>query len=377
MANTNFAALTNEEKTIWARDVWSMARNNSFINQFAGRGANSMVQRITELRKSEKGARAVMTLVHDMVSDGVTGDYTLEQREEALSQDDQVIRIDQLRNGARHEGRLADQKSVVMFREQARDKLAYWASDRMDQLAFLTMAGLSYTYHNNGKLRPVKGVGQNFSDLEYAADIVAPSSERQYRWDAGTTAWVKGADTANLEAADGLTYKGLVTMKAIAKEHYIRGIRTGRNEEVFHVFISPTAMAQLKLDSDYIANVRNAGVRGGSNELFAGTTSVMVDGLVIHEHRHVFNTSAAPSGSKWGSSGTVNGCAALFCGAQALGMADIGNAYWVEKDFDYDNQPGISVGKMFGFLKPQFTSIYEESTTTKQDFGVIRLDVAQ
>jgi hypothetical protein len=35
----------------------------------------------------------------------------------------------------------------------------------------------------------------------------------------------------------------------------------------------------------------------------------------------------------------------LFCGAQALGMADIGNPEWVEKGFDYDNQQGISHGQ--------------------------------
>ena len=264
MANTNFAALTDEEKTIWSRDIWRQARNNSFINQFAGRGANSMVQRITDLRKSEKGARAVMTLVHDMVTDGVVGDYTLEQREESLSSDDQVIRIDQLRNATRHAGRLADQKSVVNFREESRDKLAYWLADRCDQLAFLTLSGIAYTAHNNGATRPVRSAGQNLSDLEFAADVVAPSSERQYRWDA-TDGWVKGASTADLVAADKISYKSLVQMKAIAKDHYLRGIRTGRNEEVFHIFVSPTTMSHLKLDSDYLANVRNAGVRGGNN----------------------------------------------------------------------------------------------------------------
>ena len=369
MANTNFAALTDEEKTIWSRDIWRQARNNSFINQFAGRGANSMVQRITDLRKSEKGARAVMTLVHDMVTDGVVGDYTLEQREESLSSDDQVIRIDQLRNATRHAGRLADQKSVVNFREESRDKLAYWLADRCDQLAFLTLSGIAYTAHNNGATRPVRSAGQNLSDLEFAADVVAPSSERQYRWDA-TDGWVKGASTADLVAADTISYKSLVQMKAIAKDHYLRGIRTGRNEEVFHIFVSPTTMSHLKLDTDYLANVRNAGVRGGNNELFAGTTSVMVDGLVIHEHRHVYQTGA------WGA-GTVKGSRALFCGAQALGMADIGNAYWDEDYFDYKNQPGIAVGKMFGFLKPQFTSIYESDRTVKQDFGLIAMDFAQ
>ena len=36
MANTNFAALTSEQLTIWSRDFWRVARNMSFINQFAG-----------------------------------------------------------------------------------------------------------------------------------------------------------------------------------------------------------------------------------------------------------------------------------------------------------------------------------------------------
>ena len=104
------------------------------------------------------------------------------------------------------------------------------------------------------------------------------------------------------------------------------------------MFVTPQQMAKLKLDSDFLANVRNAGVRGMDNSLFAGTTSVMVDGVMIHEYRHVFNTVGASSGSKWGSGGTVNGARALFCGAQALGMADIGAPEMVEEVFDYKNQ---------------------------------------
>ena len=84
MATTNFAALTSEQLTVWSRDFWRVARNNSFINQFAGSGSNAMVQRITELTKSEKGARAVLTLLADMTGDGVTGDNTLEGNEEQL-----------------------------------------------------------------------------------------------------------------------------------------------------------------------------------------------------------------------------------------------------------------------------------------------------
>lgn len=370
MAVTNFAALTAEEKTAWSMDFWKAARNMSFINQFAGKGPNAMVQRITELKKSEKGARAVITLIPDLTGDGVTGDYTLEGNEEAIGLAEQVIRIDQLRNANRLKGRLADQKSIVNFRETSKDVLAYWMADRIDQLAFLTLTGKAYTFTNNGADRPVLATGRNLSDLEYAADVSAATADRHFYWN-GTT-FVAGTEGVGFDNAAPIEYASLVRAKAMAKDRYIRGIRTGAGEEVFHVFVTPHQMANLKLDTDYITNVRHAGPRSKSNELFAGTTSVMVDGLVIHEYRHVFDTSGAAGGDKWGTGGNVDGTAVLFCGAQALGFADIGNASWEEDDFDYKNSIGIAVDKMFGFLKPKFTTLYGAGGT--QDFGVMRLD---
>lgn len=373
MALTNFAAQTANAKLVWAKQFWTMARNMSFVGRFMGDGANSMIQRITELTKTEKGAKAVITLIGDMTGDGVTGDYTLEGNEEALTQYDVVIRIDQLRNGNVLAGRLADQKSVVNFRTTSRDQLAYWASDRIDQLAFLTLAGVTYDKKNNGAARPNLAVGLNLANLEFAADVTAPSSKRYLRWNSAGGVLATGG-TALVAAADTLTYKALVLLKAYAKDQYIRGIKSEGGEEVYHVFVTPSAMAKLKLDADFLANVRNAGPRDKSNTLFAGTTSVMVDGLIIHEFRHVFNTSGLASGSKWGSGGLIDGCRVLLCGAQALAVADLGDAAWDEKTFDYGNRQGITIGKIFGMLKPK---LYSNITADVQDFGVIALDVAQ
>ena len=167
MSYTNFAALKKKKKTVWSMDLWKQARNYSFVNQFLGKDANSLIQHITELKKSEKGARAVITLLADLEGDGIAGDRTLEGNEEAMKSFDQVIRIDQLRHANRHEGRMADQKSVVNFREESRDKLAYWLADRVDQLAFLTMAGMAYDKRNSGGTR----VGSDLPYLEFAAEL--------------------------------------------------------------------------------------------------------------------------------------------------------------------------------------------------------------
>ena len=370
---TNFGRLTTEQKTVWSRDFWRVARNMSFMNQFTGKGSNSMIQRITELTKSEKGTRAVITLLADMQSDGVPGDNILEGNEEGLRAYDAVINIDQLRNANRLEGKMADQKSIVTFRENSRDQLAYWFADRLDQMAFLALAGVSLDKKNTGADRPVPANGKSWMDLEWASDIKAPTANRHLRWSKTAADLVEG-DTTAIKPEDKITYDALVWAKAYAKDHYIRGIRSSGNEEIFHVFVNPRTMAHLKLDPKYHEAVRSAMPRSSKNPLFAGTTSVMVDGLIIHEFRHVFNTKGATAGSKWGSDGNVDGCRVSMCGAQSLGFADIGAAEWTERDFDYGNQAGISIGKIFGFLRPQFNT---DITGTKEDFGVINIDFAQ
>ena len=380
MANTNFAALTSEKLTIWSRDFWRVARNMSFINQFAGSGSNAMVQRISELTQSEKGARAVLTLLADMTGDGIVGDNTLEGNEESLRAFDIVVTIDQLRFANRLSGRLADQKSVVNFREHSRDALAYAMADRMDQLAFLTLSGIGYNLKNNGALRPSMNSGQNLNDLEFSSAISAPTSNRHRRVDA--TGGLVAGDVTAMDAADKLSYSTIVDLKAYAKDNYIRGLRGAGNDETFHLFVTPQVMADLKLDSDFLANVRQAGVRGPGSSLFSGSSSLMVDGVMIHEFRHVFNTNSALSGSssnagaagyKWGANADVNGSRCIFAGAQALAMADIGIPEIVEDTFDYGNQNGISIGKIFGLKKPVYHS---DHTGQDEDFGVIALDVA-
>ena len=383
MAVTNFGTLTGDQLQTWSRDFWKVARNQSFINQFAGSGSNAMVQRVTELTKNNKGTKANITLLADMTGDGITGDFTLEGNEEALRAYDISIELDQLRFANRIAGRMTDQKTVVNFREQSRDALAYAIADRCDQLAFLTLSGVAYTHKNNGGLRTAVGGavnGQELVDLEFASDVSAPTASRHRRVDGDN---IVAGDTTALVAGDKLKYKHIVNLKAYAKDQYIRGIRGAGNQETYHMFVTPSQMANLKLDADFIANVRNAGVRGASNSLFAGSSSLMVDGVMIHEFRHVFNTSGATTGAssnagaagyKWGADASIVGGRALFCGAQALALADIGLPEMVEDTFDYGNQSGISVGKIFGFRKPKYNS---DITGDVQDFGVICLDTAQ
>lgn len=370
MAKTDFTALTTEQKTVWSRKLWREAMAQTFIKDFMGKDHNAMIQHVTELTKSEKGDRAVMTLIAELTGDGVVGDGLLEGNEEAINAFDKVITIDQIRNANRTTGRMNDQKSIVDFRGTSKSVLANWLADRIDQLAFLTMSGMSYTLKNNGATRATTA----FNTLSFAADVSAPTANRHVRWDNAAGDLATGS-TAAVTAADKLTYAALVRARAYAKEQYMRGIRNSKlpTGDMYHVFVTPSGMADLKLDPQYRENILYAAPRSKGNDVFTGSVSVMSDGLVIHEYHHVFNTRGAASGSKWGATGVVDGQRVLICGAQALGMADLGIPYWEEEDFDYKNQIGVSVGKILGLTKPKFMSSH---SGTVEDFGILVLDTA-
>lgn len=375
MAMTNFARLGLQARLGWGRKVWRAARNRSFIlNHFTGESDGAVVQRVTELSETSKGtSAAVFTLVPDLEGDGVVGDNQLEGNEEEIKAYDQTITYDQIRNANRLEGRMADMKSTVRFRENSKNLLSDWLAQRIDELAFLTLSGVSYEYHTNGAIR----TASQFPLLDFAADITAPTSNRHFRYDA--TDGLQAAGTNNIEAADLPTWSMVVELKAYAEESFIRPVTTQDGVEIYTLFMHPRQIAALKQDEAFIEAMKFAAQRGDKNLLFKGTgmggtaSGIYVDGINIVSYRNVFSTTGAPLGSKWGSTGNVDGARALLVGAQALALADIGVPRWVEKDFDYDNSPGVSVAKLIGFKKPVWRSA---RTGTMEDFSVIAIDTA-
>ena len=365
MALTNFAALTPEQKLVWSRDVWKEARDMAFITKFTGTDSNSIIQRITELTKTEKGEQVIMHLLADLVDDGIVGDNEREGNEEEMMTYTDTISIDLISHGVRQKGKLAEQKTVVSFREHARDRLAYWLANRIDQLAFLTLSGVAYSSNNDGSPRSSAA----FTSLSFAADVSAPTANRHYRWDA--TTGLEAGDTTAVAAADVLTYSAIVDIVTQAKTNYMKPLMAG-GKEYYVAFVRPEALAQLKKDQDYQRAVVTGLERSKDNPFFSGGT-VTVDGLVLHEHRLVYNTKGAASGSKWGAASAIDGARMLVCGAQALGLADLGAPEWAEKWFNYNSSPGVNVDKMFGLLKPKYHSIY---SGTVEDFGVMVVDHA-
>ena len=360
---TNFAALTPQQKLVWSRDTWSAARDQMFLKRFMGKTQSAMIQVITELTKTEKGDQALIQLVADLVEDGVINDNEREGNEEAMQSYSQIITLDLLTHSVRNKGKMADQKTVINFREHGRDKLSFWLADRCDQLGFLTLSGISYAYKCNGAPR----VNSPFPTLAFAGDVRAPSAKRSLMYD-GTS--LQLSNTGAITSSFLPSYKMIVDLIAYAKEHYVRPLKDG-GKEYFVLLVAPGTLASLKKDPDYQRAVVSVAAKSGTDSPWFTGATVTVDGAVIHEHNKVFNTKGAEMGKKWGAGGNVNGTRTLLCGAQAMAMCDLGAPDWVEKLFQYDSQQGINVDKMLGLLKPEFYSIYDESV---EDFGVISVD---
>lgn len=362
MAATDFGALSAARKRVWSLKIWNQARDQSFwmSRGWVGNDTSDMsrpIQRITELTKTDRGDLCIMQLVADLQGDGVVGDNILEGNEEALFNDAQELAIDQIRHAVRSKGKMSEQRTVIRFRATATEKLSFKIADQLDELLFLTASGVSYTLKTNGATR----VNSQLPSLAFAAQVVAPTSNRIVYAGAATS-------TGSMTASDKIDWSTIVKANTLAKRRHVKPIRD-RGKDYYAMVLSTEAARDLKLDNTYQTLVSKAQERGSTNPLFT-TALAVIDGTVLHDHNKVFNTLGAANGQKYGSGGIVDGAQNLLFGSQALGLALLGDPDTNESDnTDFGNRPAVSIGRMFGMLKPQFLSIYDDNT--RQDFGII------
>lgn len=369
MATTDFGALSALQKTIYTLKTFKQGRDDSFFgsNGFMGESSSDgskPIHMVEELTETERGTEAVLPMRADLTGGGVVGDNQLDDNEEALNVDSQTIRVDQLRNGVKSRGRMAEQSTVLRFRTEAKDALAFWLSDIYDELTFLTAAGRAYSLNTDGSTRAASQLPQ----LSFAADVAAASTNRIMYAGSATS-------EATLTAADTMNWNLVIQAKAFAKRKRLRPVRAGGRS--FYILVLSTEQCRdLEQSPDYKSLTAQALPRGLDNPLFNNAKKIVGD-VVIHDHQKVYNTLGLSSGSRWGSGSTVHGAQAMLMGAQAIGLAQLSgkSAGWSEGDkTDHGNKSAIGIGRMFGLLKPQFKSRYDNQA--REDFGIVSIKTA-
>lgn len=257
---------------------------------------------------------------------------------------------------------MAEQSTVLDFRVQAKDALAFWLSDTIDELGFLTASGRAYSLNTDGSSR---GVSQ-LTQLKFAADVTAASTNRVMYAGSATT-------EGTLTTADTMSWNVIVQAKAFGKRKRIAGVRAAGRQ--FYIAVLSTEQCRdLEQSADYKSLVAQAMPRGMDNPLFTNAKKVVSD-VVIYDHPKVYNTLG--TATKWGSGNAVDGAQALLLGANALGFAQLSSRGrgWKESDnTDYGNRQGIATGSIIGFKKPVFKSRYDANAS--EDYGIVSVKTA-
>lgn len=368
MAYTAFGALSILQRVVQSTSIAKQGHDQNFFasNQFLSKNTDDMnrpIIRVTALTKDLRGTRAVLPLVTDLTGGGVVGDNILEGNEQALEADAQIIQIDQLRNGVRSKGKMAEQETVIRFRVTGKNALGFWIADIVDEMEFLTIAGRAYSLNTDGSARDA---GSQLPQLAFASDVVAASGNRIMYAGSATS-------EQTLTTSDTMTWDTVTDLKTMAKRKRMIPIKAG-GKSYFILVLSSEQCRDLEKTADYKSLTAQAMPRGVNNPLFTNAKKVIND-IVIYDHQKVYNTLGLDPGSKWGASGNVDGAQAFLMGACALGNAMLGEVEYAESDNkDFGNRPAMAVGRIIGLLKPQYKSRYDGNSV--EDYGVISLKTA-
>ena len=325
----------------WAKKTWETGIKESYFSKFMGRDAKSIIHIKEELNKG-KGTSINIPLLMPLIGAGVIEDNMLEGHEESLVYRDFDVPLSRIRHAVRLAGRFEEQKIQQNMRSDARSALSEWLAGYIDRSIFAILTGTTPPF--------IKSVGDIFPFY-----LEAPSTDRVLYAGSAT------AENA-ITTSDKFDTAIIGKAKRMARADETTAIRPIRvdGRETYVMVIDQWQARDLKTDTKWIEAQEHANIRGEKNPIFSGAIGIW-DGVVIHECNRVPRTATGASNAMVGH--------ALFLGAQACVFAEGEAPRWVEKSFDFENQYGVSIGRMFGLKKSRF----KFDGTNWTDFGVINV----
>ena len=345
MATTQFGVNHPLAVKLYSKKLLREVLKDIYFSKFMGKGSDSLIQIFPETKK-EAGDKVTYGLRMLLSGAGVSGDGTLEGNEEALSFYSDSITIDQLRHAVRSDGKMTEQRVPYSMRDEARQGLSDWFSDRADVSMFNQLAG-----------------NTNVADTKYTGMQACTATDTSHH----IFATNDGESTMSASSVFSLNLIDRAVVKAGLLSPKIRPLKVN-GESKYVVFIHPYQHYQLRNQTGtaQYMDIQKAAMQGGQitkNPIYTGAIAEY-NGCVLHEATRV----------PWGSTSTTNGIGvasvgrAIFCGAQS-GVVAVGQdtdtglgAKWTEESFDYGNQLGVAGGLIFGLKKCVFNSM---------DFGTI------
>jgi N4-gp56 family major capsid protein len=325
------ASIANLRVQLWRKQLFADVRDQLFVTRFIGEDAQSMIQELTDL-KVERGNKINFGLGMKLSGAGITGDNTLEGFAEAMTDYQTSVSIDQLRHMVQLTGEMDEKQNAYDMRVSAKNRLADWWAERIDQECLDKLCGKASSTFSN-------------------TPVAAAATRSVF---AGGVAAV-GSVTSTMKMDTKVLDKAKQTAKLASPK--IRPLRI-KGKEYYVVIMHPYDATNLRQDPVWNQAQREANIRGEDNPIFSGALGVY-NGLIIHEHEYIYRTNDG--------SGSAYVARNILCGQQAGVLAWGKTVKWVEKSFDMGNSWGISCGAIFGVQKPVFNNL---------DYGVITMFTA-
>lgn len=359
-----------EKKYLFRQKLYSEYNEQFFFTGAMGQG-DAVIEKIDELTRNKKGEEAAyFALIPNIIGGGIINDNTMRHRERRVDAAWQKVNYSCFANAVVNKGPASDQKSLIPLRNVQKSVLGKWLARSNEEQAVLTASGISYAYNLDGSLRQTPDGQDEWTSLDYEADIKPPSENRHFRWDA--TGGLMPGDTSAMDPADKAAYGLLPELKSMLLDKRVAPARVAGRD--VHIVVAPTkVMSTWWRDDEFKRSIVQAGERGSKNALEKFGFFTMHD-LLIVPYAGCFKTTGAAPGDKWGSAGDVDGGRILGLGAQALARADLGPPEWLEQKDDYGRVTGFGIEHFGGWLKPQFPSSYDGGSV--EDYGIAVCDVA-
>ena len=331
-------------------------RASYWSRKFMGKGQNNIIEEKTDLA-SDAGDRVSFDLSVRLRQRPTSGDKRITGKEENLRfQTDEVI-IDQLRHLVSAGGRMSRKRTIHDMRKIAKDKLAEYWRLYLDELKFIYLSG-------------ARGINPEFIE------------GKDYIGHAGNP--LRDPDPTHILYAGAATSKATITnahrmSRSLIEraETHARMIRSYdqeatdlvpvsvEGEDRYVVVMSKYQEHDMRtLDTEGWVRIQAdaSKAEGRNNPIFKGSLG-MIKNVVLHSHQNVIRFD------DYGAGNDLGAARALFLGRQAgviaYGTPNNMRYMWKEEMQDYDNEPTVVAGLIFGFSKTRFNN---------RDFGVMALD---
>lgn len=343
---------SNAQVQQWDNDYFVDYVNRNWFKKFEGTGSSSLIQ-IKEDLTTKPGGTITVHLVNKLTGTAKNHTETLEGQEEDLTLRTHDISIREYSHAVRWP-KFQEQLTAIDLRTAHKDALMTWNQelDRDNIIAQLSSIN-GVAYASATEANKDAWLVDNADRVLFGAATSNNSSNDH------------SASLANIDnTSDKLTPEAIALMKRIAKaaSPKVRPFKARSSVgdvDTYILFVNSRAMRDLKNNSTYQQQLRDAGSRGWDNPIFTGA-DLVVDNIPVYEIEDIPTYSS-----------TIVVSPVFLCGSQCLGKAWAMRPTTVDDEFDYKRKHGLAIKQWYEVSKLRFGTNATSDQSDYKDHGVV------